>query len=406
VTTIEEIPQTARERLDQIGASDLVIGLVSPAAPETLEAAMGRARESIAPLHARPRTVVIHAGAMPSGERDDENLRTLSVPLAAESPGSDPAQTMRTASDRVFAMAANLNARAVALIVSDLDSVTPQWIYQLARPVLELDFDLVTPCYAHARFEGLLNSAIVAPLTRALYGRRIYHPLGPDFGVSGRLAKYCAERAPAPREPRPQGSLAVEAVVRGFEVCQANVGVRHYPATDWMNQSSVIVPNLDPLFREIEQRASWWQRIRSSQTVPVFGDPVHAPDAPETFDTRRMVESFQLACRNLGEVWGAILPPGTMLELGKLARQPLENFRVPDRLWARVIYDFALAHRLRILNPDHVLRALTPLYLAWVASYALESDETGARLEQVSTAFEESKPYALSRWRWPDRFTP
>jgi glucosylglycerate synthase len=53
-----------------------------------------------------------------------------------------------------------------------------------------------------------------------------------------------------------------------------------------------------------------------------------------------------------------------------------------------------------------VLRALTPLYLAWVASYALESDESGARLERVSLAFEESKPYALSRWRWPDRFTP
>jgi glucosylglycerate synthase len=54
---------------------------------------------------------------------------------------------------------------------------------------------------------------------------------------------------------------------------------------------------------------------------------------------------------------------------------------------------------------------MTPLYLAWVASYALEigaldDAAASARLEKVALAFEEAKPYALSRWRWPDRFDP
>jgi hypothetical protein len=76
-----------------------------------------------------------------------------------------------------------------------------------------------------------------------------------------------------------------------------------------------------------------------------------------------------------------------------------------------VIYDFALGHRLRILNADHLLRAMTPLYLAWVASYMLETGAeddaaAAARLEKLARAFEEAKPYALSRWRWPDRFDP
>ena len=54
---------------------------------------------------------------------------------------------------------------------------------------------------------------------------------------------------------------------------------------------------------------------------------------------------------------------------------------------------------------------MTPLYLAWVASYA---DEVATalplgveyRLEQVGAAFEAQKPYLVSRWRWPDRFIP
>jgi hypothetical protein len=327
---------------------------------------------------------------------------------------------MRAACDTAFVIATNLGARAAAVIISDPDGITSQWIYRLVRPVLELDFDLVTPCYTHSRFEGLLNGAIVSPLTRALYGRRIEHPLGPDFGVSGRLARHFVENTAPARDPRSLASIAVEAVSQGFEICQAKVGVRHYPATDWMNQSSVLAAILDPVFREMALRAQYWQRIRGSQTVPAFDDPFRSASSEDPLppldpgpppDTHRMFESFELGCRNLQELWRVVLPPGALLELTKLSRQPFDAFHLPDRLWTNVIYDFALGHRLRTLNPDHLLRAMTPLYLAFVASYARETealDETAAaaRLEKVAVAFEEAKPYALSRWRWPDRFNP
>ena len=63
------------------------------------------------------------------------------------------------------------------------------------------------------------------------------------------------------------------------------------------------------------------------------------------------------------------------------------------------------------ISRDHLLRALTPLYLAWVASYALEMrGQTRAaadgRLERLCLAFEAEKPYLVRRWRWPDRFNP
>ena len=44
-------------------------------------------------------------------------------------------------------------------------------------------------------------------------------------------------------------------------------------------------------------------------------------------------------------------------------------FRMPDSLWARIVYDFLLAYRLRTINRGHLLGALIPLYLAWVASH-------------------------------------
>src|ERR1700734_1513580 len=87
-----------------------------------------------------------------------------------------------------------------------------------------------------------------------------------------------------------------------------------------------------------------------------------------------MMESFQLGVRDLQEIWGLVLPPSTLLELRKLARLPSEQFRMPDELWVRIVYDFALAHRLRTINRDHLLKSMTPLYLAWVSSYAHDLD--------------------------------
>ena len=100
-----------------------------------------------------------------------------------------------------------------------------------------------------------------------------------------------------------------------------------------------------------------------------------------------------------------------MLEIRKLSRLGPEQFRMPDDLWAAIVYDFALAHRLRTINRDHLLRSFTPLYLGWVASYAVEMADKDAlevepRLERLARAYETAKPYFVSRWRWPDRFNP
>ena len=42
---------------------------------------------------------------------------------------------------------------------------------------------------------------------------------------------------------------------------------------------------------------------------------------------------------------------------------PYGIFALPDSLWARVVYDAAVAYRNRVLPRDHVLKAFTPLYL-------------------------------------------
>ena len=145
--------------------------------------------------------------------------------------------------------------------------------------------------------------------------------------------------------------------------------------------------------------------------MPGFGVLEPASAEGGGVDVSRMLESFQLGTQTLQDVWGLVLPPGTIIELRKLSCLPAERFRMADDLWASIVYDFVLGHRLRTISRDHLLRSMTPLYLGWVVSYAraietasLEAVES--RLEQLSRAFEAGKSYLMSRWRWPDRFNP
>jgi len=119
----------------------------------------------------------------------------------------------------------------------------------------------------------------------------------------------------------------------------------------------------------------------------------------------------EMSCQDLVELWGAVLPPATLLSLRRAARQPGASFRLDDGLWARVVYDFALGHRQRVMDRGQLLRSLTPVYLGWLAGFVGEGagqgpDGVEARVERLCLAFEAEKPYLISRWRWPDRFNP
>ena len=161
----------------------------------------------------------------------------------------------------------------------------------------------------------------------------------------------------------------------------------------------------------MSRMASVWQRLRGSEPVPAFGVDLRAVAESPAVDVQPMIESFQLGYRNLQEVWGVVLPPATLLELKKLDARSDEGFGLADTLWARMVSAFALAHRTRAMDRNHLLQAMTPLYLGWVASYALQVRDADAlgveqRIEALCMAYEAEKGYLISRWRWPDRFNP
>lgn len=298
------------------------------------------------------------------------------------------------------------------VIVDPRSTVAREGIEHLAGPLLDGSADFVAPFYRRHPFAGALVHGIVYPMFRALYGARLRYPLAADFSCSMPLIDAVLDEPVWQTESAQIGIdlwMPATALSGGFRVAQAGVGPgsEERPSLDLSTTLSQVVGFL---FADMERRAEVWQRIRGSRAVPLAGELQPAPDPPE-IDVSSYVESFRLASRELQDVWAEVLPPLAILQWRRLASVSVEAFRVDPALWARTIYDFAMGHRLRVIAREHLLRSLTPLYLAWLASFILEvrhlgPDEAEARIERLCSVFEAEKPYLVSQWRWPERFKP
>lgn len=418
---LDAVPQPAVEQIERLGGADLVIGILESEHAEQAGAAVNMVREAVAGLSRVQRAVLISNngahGSVPASTgaaAGDNSPEVLLCSLPGPSATETPWQSRSREYGNVFALGRKLEARACVVIASQSQAATAQWVRRLVRPILELGFDLAAPRYSRNRMEGLLNRSVLSPLHRALYGEQLENPMGPDFGLSGKLLQRLLGDDSGIRRSNGNdlvSSIASTAACGDFQVCESQLGVRTQPSTDWMNLSSLLAEVLGPVFLDMERQAASWQRIRAAKPVTRFGSPDTQDSDTGTVEVQPMIESFQLGAQNLQDIWGIMLPPTTMLEVRKLSRQPVENFRMPDDLWVRIVYDFALGHYIRTISRDHLLRSFTPLYVGWIASYALEMGTAGpaeieARTERLARTYETSKPYLVSRWRWPDRFNP
>lgn len=300
------------------------------------------------------------------------------------------------------------------LLGAEAQTLDAQSIHLLAEAVLEHNADLAVPRYTLPSNQGLINAAILSPLSRAIYNARLRFPLTLDLACSARMVERMAVAAQR-FTANNQGDAIVwpvaEAAVANLAIAEIGTGPRDIPQpNDDLAQILSLVAG--SLFSDVEAKAAFWQRTRAPKDIVHFNsdlsDPNLGPDHhPGDGEIQNLIETFRIGYSNLQEIWSMVLPPNTLVALKRLSQAPRESFALSDAIWVRIVYDFVLAHRLRTLSRGHLLGAFTPLYLAWVGSRILAAQQgTETDDEQLARAFEADKPYLVSRWRWPDRFNP
>ncbi len=418
--------EDVQQDLGRIGSADLVLGVPTYNNRDTIARTAEAGLAALDGGFSGQRGVIINADGS-SRDGTIEHLREIigeRIPLLQVSYPVYPVNRLsaplagvpgRTeAALKIFQLARQLGAKACALLDAEVESITPEWIERLTRPILDGSVDLIVPSYRRQRFDGLINSGILSPFARALFGKRLRQPVGADLGFSAPLMDLYIEQtvSNAPVPPLLDPWSAVPAVIHGFRVGQSFLGPRQVRAREVPPElSRTLSQVLAHIFEQMDLTAPYWQKVRGSEPVPWFGPPLEVEtDRPE-INRKPMIDMFRHGCHDLIDIWRLFLPPATLLDLRRMERQADGELRLADDFWARVVYDFALGYHLRSIGRDHLLQAITPLYLGWAASFTGEMQDAGAmeieeRLDRLAMQFDTQKRYLISRWRWPDKFNP
>ena len=270
----------------------------------------------------------------------------------------------------IFEIARALNAKACAVVDSDLRSITPEWVELLIKPLIEGDCDYVSPLYHRHKYDGTITNGIIYPLTRALYGKRIRQPIGGDFGFSGRLASYFLTKEVWETDVARYGIdiwMTTTAIANDFKVSQAFLGAKIHDPKD---------PG---------------------------GDLSEMLYQPVQVNLDRMISKFSLGVEELEPIWRGFLSEKIMDVLKSPRRMTKEDFHIADDVWVEIICSFAIAAHKGAINKVHLLKSLTPLYIGRTASFVRETWESDAaevesKIEGLCRLFEEEKPFLLENW--------
>lgn len=402
------------ENPDGIKKAEIVAGIPSYNEADAIEFVVSQVDEGLSRHFGRMDTAIVNVDG---GSTD--NTKQVFLRIKTHNPKifiSTPRE--KTGKGRVirnlFEAGVELGATAVAMVDSDLKSITPQWIQYLTEPVF-LGNDYVIPIYVRHKYDGTITNNITYPLTRALYGLRTRQPIAGDFGFSGKLARVFLTEKTWTDNVYLFGIdiwMTTIAIARGFKVCQTFLGA---PKT---HRTKDPASHLGPMFFQVVGTVFQlavefeyiWKDVSASMPTSIFGFGLGVKEEPPEVKVTRenLLNNFLKGADAYGDLWTRIISPLNLEDLQKLRGIAAEKVRVPADLWARILFDYIVAYRDELKDRTTLMNSLVPLYYARTLGYVndireMETKEAEEFLNEECRIIEGEKYYLIAKWNQTPR---
>lgn len=398
----------AFKRIEEIEYADIVVGIPCYNNSETITHVIQMITHGLAKHYKNYRSLIFIADG---GSTDDTREESKEFQIK---PWQEKVVTIYrgpagkgTAFRAIFESVVRLKAKVCAVVDSDLRSITSDWIKYLIDPILEKDFQYVSPIYTRHKYDGTITNNIVYNLTRALYGKRIRQPIGGEFAFSGELAHFFLGQDVWDTDIARYGIdiwMTTSAIVNGYKICQARLGVKIHDAKD-------PAASLGPMFRQVlgtlfailEKNEHVWKNIKGSEPVPTFG-PEDVPEPePVNVNLNQLVSEFKNGYNQFGVLWKSIFSDECFKEIQRLATLNSEEFLFSTEIWVKMLYELVVVYHRWKSNRKLLLGTMVSLYLARVASFvnrsrSMNSNEAESLVEEQAEIFEKNKDYLLELW--------
>ena len=309
----------------------------------------------------------------------------------------------------IFEAASTLKVKSVALVDSDLRSITPEWMQLLITPTMT-GTGFVAPFYNRFKYDGTITNFLCYPVTTSLFGKDIRQPIGGDFGLSIELVEDLLD---SPIWELPDVSRfgidifeTLTALAKGYSVKQALLGVKNHDAKDPSSQlASMFRQVMNTMFTCIEQYEPVWKEIHGVSKTPMFGEAKYE-DTSETIEVSlpATIEAFKSKFNRYLDIYSSVLEQDIQQKFMQLNQ--LENTKVdfPSEFWAKTVYSFiAEFHKTPTFYRERLIDALRVLWIGRVAAFLKETweisrQECEEKIFEEAKVFEKLKPYLIEKY--------
>ncbi|MGB9615901.1 MAG: glycosyl transferase [Desulfomonilaceae bacterium] len=392
-----------------INKADIVVGIPSYNEASSISLPTKQADIGLTKYYSHKSAVIINCdNASPDGTTQaffDTETKTPKMSLTTEPGIVGKGYNLRN----LFQKAVELSAKAVVVLDADLKNITPQWIRNLCEPLFD-DYHFVAPLYVRHKYDGSFTNNLVYPMTRALYGRRVRQPVGGEVGFSGETAKlyldcdYWDENVGQFGVNLWMTTLAVKspgAVIQSFMGKTKIHRVRDF-AADIARMFGQVVTTLFELMGRFD---GYWTQVKWSRPTAVFGFGVGEVEVPPPvdIDTTTLSAAMRGGMEKNWDLYKQCIAEPNFNKLEEVASLSDADFEFPTNLWARILFDFAVAYRNAAVPRDKLVESLIPLYYAKTMSFVLDTEAMNTQqveelVEDQCLQFEKAKPYLIERW--------
>jgi len=404
--------------LMNVGEVDIVVGVPTYNDARSVGQVVQAVRAGLLKYFPRERSVIINADG---GSRDGTQDLVCAAAISDLSATSD-VHALRTlhsistqyengpangiAMHTILAASDLLQARACAMVSPESTTLEPEWIERLLRPVFRDGKDLVLPVYRRHKFDGLLIRNLVFPMAKVLYGFSVREPYPTDFAFSGELGSQFLAQDIWNQEQGRRGTelwMTLWAAIGKFRLAQSFLG----PKTRREDAPSDLVGAMretaGTLFTSLDAYSSIWHSQPELVPAPCSGCEAAISLEPSRLNRKRLYDMFTFGVKELDPVFLSILTTSTHDELRTLAESPEERFAYSAELWARTVYEFAIAYHKAVIGRDHIVQAMVPLFRGRAYTFLSDNREASAEemernIEGLCQAFEREKPRLLEMW--------
>ena len=405
-------------QLISVGEVDILVGLHTHNHSKTIGQVVQVIREGLLKYFPRERVAVLNA----DGGSHDGTPNQVRAASINDARNASPLQTLRTlhcvssqygstvsagkAMHIVVTAADLLRAKACAVIAPESSAIQPGWIDRLLRPIYREGADFVSPVYRRHRFEGILVTNLMYPMTRALYGKSIREPRPGEFAFSDRLSGLLVGHELWTTEAGrlgPEVCFTTISLAQGLQIVQTFLGPKGHLEQQSSDLVSALRQTVGPLFWAMETTQAQWSAVHQTRAVPTAGPEYEVTMDAVAIDRARLHQMFCSGVVDLEPVLKSILSAGTLQQLQRAAALDGDDFCFTDELWVKAVYEFAWAYHRSVISRDHIIQALAPLYRGRAFTFLSENlnasqEVLEARIETLCQTFERLKPYLIGLW--------